>query len=218
MGTAVTGQKPHEADAPPSGHHRVFNVAPDEDLLYSLSADGKRKFMHPVVHKGRFWKIRRAIAYGLFVLFFALPLVPVGGHPALQFDIANRRSHVFGGTFYPTDSLILVALGFGIIVTVFFVGSTFGRMWCGFACPQTVWLEFLFRPIEAFLEGGPSNQRRLNLAPWTGRKLAIKAGKWSIVDGGGAPDVVHLRRLLHRVGAAFRALRPNPPRGRGPCS
>ncbi len=106
--------------------------------------------------------------------------IPVGGHPALQFDIATRRSHVFGGTFYPTDNLILVAFGFGIIVTVFFVGSTFGRMWCGYACPQTVWLEFLFRPIEAFLEGGPSNQRKLNLAPWTGRKFAIKAAKWAI--------------------------------------
>jgi len=114
------------------------------------------------------------------VLFFLLPLIPVGGHPALQFDIAARRTHVFGGTFYPTDSLILVAFGFGIIVTVFFVGSTFGRMWCGYACPQTVWLEFFFRPIEAFLEGGPTNQRKLNLAPWSGRKFAIKAAKWSI--------------------------------------
>jgi cytochrome c oxidase accessory protein FixG len=184
VGSAVTDQKPHEADAAPSGHHRVFDVAPEEDLLYSLSADGKRKFMHPVVHKGRFWKVRRAIAYGLFVLFFALPLVPVGGHPALQFDIANRRTHVVGGTFYPTDSLILVALGFGTIVTVFFVGSTFGRMWCGYACPQTVWLEFLFRPVEAFLEGGATNQRRLNLAPWTRRKFAIKAGKWAIWTAG----------------------------------
>ena len=173
-------QKPHAAGAESPGHHRVFDVAPEEDLLYSLSADGKRKFMHPVVHPGRYWKIRRAIACGLFVLFFALPLIPVGGHPALQFDIAARRTHVFGGTFYPTDSLILVSLGFGVIVTVFFVGSTFGRMWCGFACPQTVWLEFFFRPIEALLEGGPSNQRKLNLAPWSGRKFAIKAGKWAI--------------------------------------
>jgi cytochrome c oxidase accessory protein FixG len=73
-----------------------------------------------------------------------------------------------------------VSFGFGIIVTVFFVGSTFGRMWCGYACPQTVWLEFFFRPIEAFLEGGPTNQRKLNLAPWSGRKFAIKAAKWSI--------------------------------------
>jgi cytochrome c oxidase accessory protein FixG len=179
VGDSVTLKKPQAAGAAPSGHHHVFDVAPEADLLYSLSADGKRKFMHPVVRKGRFWKIRRAIAYGLFVLFFALPLIPVGGHPALQFDIASRHSHVFGGTFYPTDSLILVALGFGVIVTVFFVGSTFGRMWCGYACPQTVWLEFAFRPIEAFFEGGPVNQKALNLSPWTGRKFAIKTAKWS---------------------------------------
>jgi cytochrome c oxidase accessory protein FixG len=167
------------AKAPP-GHHHVFDVAPEEDLLYSLSADGKRKFMHPTVRKGRYWKIRRAIAWGLFVLFFALPLIQVGGKPALQFDIFNRKTHVFGGTFYPTDSLILVSFGFGIIVTVFFVGSTFGRMWCGYACPQTVWLEFAFRPIEAFLEGGPVRQKALNLEPWSGRKFAVKAAKWSI--------------------------------------
>ncbi|MEI6667099.1 MAG: cytochrome c oxidase accessory protein CcoG [Acidobacteriota bacterium] len=176
----VIDQPPRAPVAAPTGQHRVFDVAPDEDLLYSLSADGKRKFFHPVVRPGRFWKIRRAIAYALFVLFLALPLLSVGRHPALQFDIATRRTFVFGGTFYPTDSLLLVSFGFGIIVTVFFVGSTFGRMWCGYACPQTVWLEFLFRPIEAVIEGGPSRQAKLNRAPWTGRKLAIKATKWTI--------------------------------------
>lgn len=157
----------------------VFDVAPEEDLLYSLSADGRRKFMHPVVHKGRYWKIRRGIAYALAAAFFALPHVPVGGHPALMLDIVNRRTHVFGATYYPTDTLILVAFGFGVIVTVFFVASSFGRMWCGYSCPQTVWLEFFFRPIEAFLEGGPFKQRKLNAAPWGGRKIAIKAAKWT---------------------------------------
>jgi cytochrome c oxidase accessory protein FixG len=165
--------------AAPPAHGPVFDVAPEGDLLYSLSADGKRKFMHPIVHRGRYWKIRRAIAGALFVVFFALPLIPVGGFPAVWLDIFNRRSHVFGATFYPTDSRILVAFGFGVIVSVFFVASSFGRMWCGYACPQTVWLEFVFRPIEAFLEGGPANQRRLNLAPWTGRKGAIKTAKWA---------------------------------------
>ncbi|MDO8835626.1 MAG: cytochrome c oxidase accessory protein CcoG [Vicinamibacterales bacterium] len=178
MGSDVTDKRP--AVALPSAFEPIFEAAPEEDLLYSLSADGKRKFMHPTVRKGRYWKVRRFLAYGLFALFVALPLIKVGGHPALQFDIAARHSHVFGGTFYPTDNLILVAFGFGIIVTVFFVGSTFGRMWCGFACPQTVYLEFLFRPIEAWLEGGPVNQKRLNLAPWHARKFAIKAAKWSI--------------------------------------
>jgi len=161
-------------------HAHVFDVASEEDLLYSLSADGKRKFMHPIVHKGRFWKIRRAVAYALVAVFFALPLIPVGGHPAVWLDLAARRFHVFGVTFYPTDSRLLVAFGFGVIVSVFFVASSFGRMWCGYTCPQTVWLEFFFRPIEASLEGGPPRQRRLNEAPWGGRKVAIKAAKWSI--------------------------------------
>ena len=178
QGVEARGSAPGTADAP--RHERVFNVAPEEDLLYSLSADGKRKFMHPVVHPGRYWKIRRAIAYGLFAVFVAVPLVSVGGHPAVQLDIFNRHSHIFGSTFYPTDSRILVAIGFGAIVTVFFVASSFGRMWCGYACPQTVYLEFLFRPIESLLEGGPHKQRKLNLAPLTARKAAIKTAKWAI--------------------------------------
>jgi cytochrome c oxidase accessory protein FixG len=164
----------------PSGHERVFDVAPEEDLLYSLSADGKRRFMHPAVRKGKFWKIRRATAYALVALYFALPLVPIGEHPAVFLDIASRRFHVLGTTLHPTDNLLLVAFGFGVIVTVFFVGSTFGRMWCGYTCPQTVYLEFLFRPIEGYLEGGPLMQKRMSAAPWSGRKLAVKAAKWAI--------------------------------------
>lgn len=166
------------AAGPPAGHERIFAIAPPEELLYSISADGARKFMHPVVRKGQYWHIRRRIAYALMVLFFALPLVPIGEHPAVLLDIATRRFHMFGATFHPTDNLLLAAFGFGVVVTVFFVGSTFGRVWCGFGCPQTVYLEFLFRPIEAFIEGGPTNQRRLNKEPWSTHKLAIKAAKW----------------------------------------
>jgi cytochrome c oxidase accessory protein FixG len=162
------------------GSERLFDVAPEEELLYSLSADGKRKFMHPIIRRGRFWRIRRGIAYGLMLLFVALPLIPIGGHPAVLLDIATRRFHLFGATFHPTDNLLLAAFGFGTIVTVFFVGSTFGRMWCGYACPQTLYLEFLFRPIEAFLEGGPANQKKLSAAPWSARKLRIRATKWTL--------------------------------------
>lgn len=157
---------------------RLFQVAPPEELLYSLSADGSRRFMHPVGRKGHYWHIRRNIAYALFALFFVLPWIPVGGHPAILFDLAARRFHLFGTTFHPTDNLLLAAFGFGVVITVFFVGSTFGRIWCGFGCPQTVYLEFLFRPIEAFIEGGPTNQQHLNKAPWDARKIRIKSIKW----------------------------------------
>jgi cytochrome c oxidase accessory protein FixG len=180
VGPAASGQKLADSAAVPSGPGRVFDVAPEEDLLYSLSADGKRKFMHPLVHRGRHWKIRRAIAYVLVALFFALPHVPVGGHPALLIDLATRNTHVLGATFNPTDSVILVAFGFGVIITVLFLASSYGRMWCGYACPQTVYLEFAFRPIESWLEGGPLKQRKLNAAPLSARKAAIKVGKWAL--------------------------------------
>jgi len=162
------------------GRERLFDAAPEEELLYSMSADGRRKFIHPVVHRGRYWKTRRAMAWALFALFFSLPLIPVGGHPAVLLDLETRLFHVLGGTFHPTDNLLLLAFGFGVIVTVFFVGSTFGRMWCGYACPQTVYLEFLFRPVEILLEGGPLAQRKLNAAPLGPRKAALKAAKWVI--------------------------------------
>ncbi|HEX8027006.1 MAG TPA: 4Fe-4S dicluster domain-containing protein, partial [Vicinamibacterales bacterium] len=157
---------------------RVFEIAPADELLYSLSADGSRKYMRPVVHRGRYWHIRRRIAYSLMVLFVALPLIPIGGAPAVFLDLSTLRFHVLGATFHPTDNLLLAAFGFGVVVTVFFVGSTFGRLWCGFACPQTVYLEFLFRPIESWIEGGTTGQRHLDKQPWNARKVAIKSGKW----------------------------------------
>ena len=164
----------------PSGHERIFQIAPPEELLYSLSADGKRKFMHPVVRKGHYWEIRRVIGWALIVLFYALPLIPLGEYPAVFLDIDTRRFHVLGATFHPTDNLLLAAFGFGVVVTVFLVGSTFGRVWCGFGCPQTVYMEFLFRPIESWIEGGPTNQRHLNKAPWSAKKVGIKAAKWAL--------------------------------------
>lgn len=164
----------------PRGPSRLFDVAPEEELLYSITAEGKRKFIHPVVHKGRYWKIRRSMAHALMVLFFGLPWIPVGGHPAVFLDLASRQFHILGGTFHPTDNLLLAALGVSIIITVFFVGSTFGRMWCGYACPQTVYLEFMFRPIEIWLEGTPVAQRKLNAAPWSAKKAAVKSAKWAL--------------------------------------
>jgi len=162
------------------GRAAVFCVAGEEDLLYSLSADGHRKFIHPNVVKGWYWRRRRTLGYALIGLFFALPLIPVGGHPAVFLNLATRQFHILGAIFHPTDNLLLLAFGAGVIVTVFFVGSAFGRLWCGYACPQNVYLEFVFRPIEIALEGRRSAQRRLDAAPWSPEKLARKSAKWTL--------------------------------------
>ena len=181
---ATTTSTNAEESAPGSGtpdeRAPVFEVAPEEDLLYSLAADGHRKYIHPRIAKGRYWRLRRAIAYALITLFFGLPLIPVGGHPAVFFDLVSRQFHILGAVFHPTDNLLLLAFGAGIIVTVFFVGSVFGRLWCGYACPQNVYLEFVFRPIEVALEGQRAAQRRLDAAPWGPSKVARKTAKWSL--------------------------------------
>lgn len=179
VATAPVKPQTREASTLPR-HSAAFDIAPPEELLFSMSPDGKRKFMHPVVRKGHYWRMRRAIAWALMALFFALPLIPVRGYPAVFFDLASRRTHLFGATFHPTENLVLLAFGFGVVVTVVFVGATFGRVWCGFGCPQTVYLEFLYRPIEMLIEGSPANQRRLNQQPWKARKMRIKAMKWAV--------------------------------------
>ena len=194
------------SEEPAEARERVFDVAPEEDLLYSMGPDGRRRFMHPQLHRGRTWRQRLVLAWALVLLFFALPLVPVGGHPAVHLDMAARQFHVLGSTFHPTDNLLLAALGVAVIITVFFVGSSFGRLWCGYACPQTVYMEFVFRPIETFLEGRPAQQVRLNLAPWGPRKAAVKAAKWGafaavavLMSSGFVAYFASWDRLVHEV-------------------
>jgi len=171
-------QTSHPRD--PREGDRPYEVAPQEELLYSLAPDGSRRVIHPVVSRGRFLRLRRITGWFLVALFFGLPHLPIGGHPAILLEWAARRFYIFGTTLHITDSWLLLAFGAGFIVTVFFVASTFGRMWCGFLCPQLVYQELVFRPIEALIEGPPSRRRRLGAAPWGAVKMLRKILKWSI--------------------------------------
>jgi cytochrome c oxidase accessory protein FixG len=160
------------------GKRKLFSTAPQEELLYSLAADGTRKHIHPVTTHGRFWRVRRVLAWVLIATYVALPLIILNGKPAMLLDLATRKFYIFGGTFHPTDNLILLALAGGIAGLVFFVTATYGRIWCGYACPQTVYLEFLFRPIESLIEGKPNRRQKRNRGPWTGDKALRKTSKW----------------------------------------
>jgi len=164
----------------PARKHRVFDTAPEEELLYSLAADGTRKHIDPVATHGRFWRVRLGIGWLLVVIFLGLPLLELGGGPGILLDLPHRQFHFFGTTFHPTDNLILLAFGAGVVALVFFVTSAFGRIWCGYACPQTVYLELLFRPIERLLEGKPAQRRKLNKAPWSAAKVGRKGAKWLV--------------------------------------
>jgi len=155
-----------------------FSVAPKEELLYSLEVDGSRKWIDPVLSRGPFWRIRLALGWVLIATFVLAPHLNIGGKPGIFLDLGNRQFTFFGATFHPTDSLLLLAFGVLVILTVFAVTSVWGRLWCGYACPHPVYLEFVFRPIERWLEGSPSQRRRRDGGPWTLGRLGRKSIKW----------------------------------------
>lgn len=125
----------------------------DEQVLSTLSGDGSRRFLHPRLSAGRLWKRRRALAWALILFFNVLPWVRVNGEPLILLDVIARRFTLFGTTFRPTDTLPLAFLVLSIFLAVFLVTAICGRLFCGWVCPQTVYTEFLFRPIERFFYG-----------------------------------------------------------------
>ena len=132
---------------------------PPDRVLATLNADGSRRWLRPRLSGGRFLTARRAVAYALIVLFTVVPYLSIGGTPLLRLDIANRRFAFFGHTFLPTDTALMALVFMCIFFSIFLVTALFGRVWCGWACPQTVYMEFVYRPIERLFEGGPGRKR-----------------------------------------------------------
>ena len=146
-------------------------------VLTTLNQDGTRHWIHPKLARGRFLRRRRIVGYALIALFVLLPFVRIGGRQALLVDLVSREISVFGAVFRPSDGVILMLLGLVIVLAVFLLTALFGRVWCGWACPQTVYLEHVFRPIERWLEGTPAQRAKLDATP--GIK-PVRVLKWAI--------------------------------------
>lgn len=142
----------------------------DKEIIFektasSLHSDGRRNHVHPADVKGRFTSSRNLLFLVLFGLYVLLPWVHIGGHPAVFLDIAARRFYVFGLSFNAQDTWLLFFLLSGLGFGLFVLTAVFGRAWCGYACPQTVFLEGVFRRIERFLEGPRATRMRRHAAP-----------------------------------------------------
>ena len=122
-------------------------------VLSTLESDGSRRWLFPRLAKGSLWKRRRGVAYFLIVFFIALPHLRIQGKPVILLDIVSRKFVFFGHTFLPTDTLLLTLLMLAGFITIVYATAVAGRVWCGWACPQTVYMEFLFRPIDRFFQG-----------------------------------------------------------------
>ncbi len=159
--------------APPPAIGRL----PDLDTVFTINDDGSRNFLHPADVHGRWQRRKNVIFAVLIALHFALPWIPVGGRPAVWIDIPHRAAYVFGLTFTNQDFYLMFFLLSGIGFALFVVTSLWGRAWCGFTCPQTVWMEGVFRRIERGIEGPREVRLRRNLGPLTGEKFRRKLAK-----------------------------------------
>lgn len=150
---------------------------PNLDTVTTIGEDGSRCFLHPADVGGRWTTARRTAAAVLLLVFVLLPWIPVNGHPALFLDVERRQFHVFGLTLVPQDLWVLFFCITGIGFALFFATALLGRVWCGWACPYTVFLEHVFRRIERLVDGDAGARRRLDAAPWTRAKVARRAVK-----------------------------------------
>lgn len=150
------------------------------DKLATVNEQGKRNWIYAKRPKGRLYNIRSIVSWCFFIAFISLPFVQIDGRPLFLFDVTQGRFILFGAIFWPQDFFIfgLAMLAFILFIVLFTMA--FGRLFCGWVCPQTVFMEMIFRKIEYWVEGDAPAQRLLNAGPWNGEKIRKKMIKHAL--------------------------------------
>lgn len=141
------------------------------DRIGTVDEHGKRKWIYANKPKGKFYNIRSWLSYLYFIIFFGLPFIHINGRPLFMFNVPKANFIIFGKVFWPQDFFIF---GITMITFIFFIilfTSAFGRLFCGWACPQTNFMEMMFRKVEYFILGDAAKQKQLDKAPWTSNKI-----------------------------------------------
>jgi cytochrome c oxidase accessory protein FixG len=141
--------------------------SPNLDSLTTINDDGSRYFLHPADVTGRLAFARRLLGALLVALYILLPWIRIHGNPAVFLDVENRMFHLFGITLLPQDLWVMFFAISGLGFALFCATALLGRVWCGWACPYTVFLDHIYRKIERAIEGDGPARRALDRAPWT---------------------------------------------------
>ncbi|GGI57978.1 cytochrome c oxidase accessory protein CcoG [Winogradskyella haliclonae] len=150
------------------------------DSIATINEEGKRNWIFPKKPSGSYWEKRKLVSYFLLIFLFASPFIKINGNQFLMFNVLERRFNIFGYPFWPQDfhlfviSMIILV----VFITLFTVG--FGRIFCGWFCPQTIFMEMVFRRIEFWIDGDRNKQRKLSKQKWNSEKLRKRLLKWFI--------------------------------------
>lgn len=150
------------------------------DTISTISNDGKRNWIYPKKVSGKYYNARTYVSWLLLLILIATPFIKTDGHPIIQFNFFQRVFTLFGTTFGPHDFHIFVLAFIGLLVSIILFTAVFGRIFCGWMCPQTIFMEMVFRKIEYFIEGDANEQRKLNESNWNANKIIKKLSKYSV--------------------------------------
>ncbi|WP_394972982.1 cytochrome c oxidase accessory protein CcoG [uncultured Croceitalea sp.] len=148
------------------------------DSIGTINEEGKRAWVFPKKPSGKFWKYRKYVSYFLLVFLISVPFIKIDGNQFLMFNVLERRFNIFGFPFWPQDfHLFVISMIIGVIFVAFFTVA-FGRIFCGWMCPQTIFMEMIFRRIEFWIDGDRGAQIRLNRQKWDAEKIRKRITKW----------------------------------------
>ena len=150
------------------------------DSIGTIDQEGKRAWIFPKKPSGKFYKYRKLVSYFLLAILFAAPFLKINGNQFLLFNVLERRFNFFGYPFWPQDFyLVVIMMIIGVVFVILFTVA-FGRIFCGWICPQTIFMEMVFRRIEYWIEGDRGKQLRLAKQSWDAEKIRKKGLKWII--------------------------------------
>lgn len=141
------------------------------DHLTTVQADGKRKWLYPVKPKGKWFNKRAWVAFTYYAIFFTLPFIFLNGRPLFQFNFPKGKFILFGVAFWPQDFFVFGLIMVATILFIVIFTNAFGRIFCGWICPQTIFMEMLFRRVDYLIIGNAGKQRYLAKAKWTSEKI-----------------------------------------------
>lgn len=162
------------------GQGQVVDAETFRDSVGTMDQSGKRRWVFPRKPSGRYTNYRTLVAWFLLALFFALPFITIHGNPVLLINVVDRQFFIAGQPFYPQDFFILALGAITSIIFIILFTVVFGRIFCGWICPQTIFLEMIFRKIDYLIEGDRNKQMKLDRQEWNSEKIWKRSLKWSL--------------------------------------